>query len=193
MKKILTIIALLIGLSSAQSQDLPLEDDKVVYEKIISAEGVSKNQVYANAKMFLANNIKSGLATNLTEDHNSGIIILNTTADFYNFKKKNLLDRVSIYEAGYKFMIRIDNKDDKSRIRIYNIYKFLNIGGMTVTQPLEAFIRDNINKAAKQKKEIKRREESQKVLDGIDFINHNFNNIINIYEKSIQDLKKDTW
>lgn len=185
MKNILFLFLFFFSVKNLLGQDLPIVDDKVVFEKIIEADGVSKQELFSNVKVFLNNNVISGLNLNMTEDINSGVIMINMMVDFY-MPKKHWSETMSSFEGGYQFMVRFDNKDFKTRIRVYNIEKFMMLGKF----PLETIIRDRINNANKQKKEKKKIEEHQKVMEGLELINFSFNNFMNAYEKSVLNIKK---
>ncbi|WP_376780702.1 DUF4468 domain-containing protein [Sphingobacterium mizutaii] len=48
----------------SKGQDLPIVDDKIVYEKIVEAPDLSKSELYAACKKFVANAFKSAKKCN---------------------------------------------------------------------------------------------------------------------------------
>lgn len=95
---------------------LPETDGKVVYENIIDMPKKSKDFIYFTATKWvfgISNNVKSYIEV---QDQDQGQIIASA-----RFEYTPLNDAFSIIQGTFKFKIQIDCKDNRYRIRLYEI------------------------------------------------------------------------
>jgi hypothetical protein len=93
--------------------DLPLIDNSIVYEEIISTDSIGKISLFDNIKLWFANSFQSSNDVIQSSDKESGYII---------GKGSQVLTPSIAGGAIYylKFTIRVDIKDNRFRFRLYD-------------------------------------------------------------------------
>lgn len=141
MKNLITIICLIITtIASAQKKDtiglnLPILNDRLVYEQVVDVPDKSKNQLFSNAKVWMANTFVSSKDVIQSEDKEAGDIIGK------GFTKVYFKSIVTIERNDY-FTIQIDVKDNKYRCKIHDIIITSNgadLGGNFGSVPKTSF------------------------------------------------------
>jgi len=102
-----------VSIIAAAQIELPLQDSSIVYEEVIAADSVTKNQLFDNIKLWFANSFQSSNEVIQSSDKESGYII---------GKGSQVLTPSIAGSAIYylKFSIRVDVKDNKFRFRLYD-------------------------------------------------------------------------
>lgn len=175
-------------------QDLPIVDDKIVYEKIIEAPGLSKNDLYAACKRFIANSFRSAKSVIQTEDETTGLIICkgNTMIEYPQSRNSLIISGMNV--GGRKsFTMQFDNKEGKCRIRIYDILEDNSHTQYATNYKLEDIVLDLAKRANSAKG--KNKEKRTRVFDeSVHNINVAFLGLINSFEESISSYKnEDDW
>jgi hypothetical protein len=118
---ILTIITV-----SCYSQDLPTKEGKVFYESVDTATG-TKAELYQKVKLWFANAFKDSKSVIQVDDKDNGQLVGKGNFDVpYKYGVNT--------SAQCNFTIRIDTKDNKYRIQIYNInYQWVNTGNTAMS------------------------------------------------------------
>jgi len=129
MKKLL-ILAFVIFAKSAFAQkdtvglNVPIVNGAVVYERVFNAPGVSKNLLYSNAGLWLAEThpYVGDTKFQLADPVLSRVAGRVTSSNVDAYK---ILWQTNYLTHTYNFTLQIDCKDNKYRIRIYNIQDVL--------------------------------------------------------------------
>ena len=132
MKIFLLTIFCLINLSAYSQVSLPYKDGKVVYEKIDSIDNATKAKIFSAAKKWLADNFKNPKQVIQSEDEATGQII---------GKGQILIKEISSVPRVFNVSIQIDCRDNKFRVRIYDIEVQIDLFGSydIVTAPIEIY------------------------------------------------------
>ncbi|WP_179414711.1 DUF4468 domain-containing protein [Mucilaginibacter sp. E4BP6] len=125
MKKLL-VMALIIFTKSAFAQkdtvglNIAFTNNTVAYEKIIEVPNASKNMLYSNAALWLAETRPYVADTQLElADPVLSRVVGRVTSSFTESYK--VLWQTNYFSHIYNFTVQIDCKDNRYRIRIYNI------------------------------------------------------------------------
>jgi len=129
---IFLLLAPIFGVAQTDSisNKFPLKDGKVIYETIIELPNISKTILYGISKKWIADTFKNSNAVIQSEDISSGQIVgkgLNTV------RVKNL----DVKQFDSECTFQIDVKENKCRIRFYNIILVFTALDRTFKQPLE--------------------------------------------------------
>lgn len=183
MKKIILLLTLWFPLHAAAQSDttqitLPYKDGKVVYEQISEVPGLSKTEIYGAAKKWLADIFKNSNAVIKSENESTGQIIGKGSTTVTHFRKGSMLGMI----LDLKFSVQIDCKDDKYRIRIYNLinerkYSLYNIDASTTIESIDVGYRKKKN--------------HDKWISTVTAINDEFNAIMQSSKASILKSKSD--
>jgi hypothetical protein len=135
------------------STNLPYKDGKVIYEHIVEVPGSTKATSYAAAKKWIADSFTSSKAVIQTEDVATGQII----------GKGDLLVTLPKETSVWGFQglllsmsIQIDCKDEKFRVRVYDIRKRSPAVGMIAAdessiESFDGLMREQIKKKPNRK------------------------------------------
>lgn len=143
MKKLLTI-ALLLCVKTVFAQkdtvglNIPFVDNAVVYERVYDVPKASRDLLYRNARSWFATTHPNGGITTLTMRDS---VLTRTTGKVHyaiDVPYKVLWGTLT-YTSTYDFTVQIDCKDDKYRIRIYNIQA---VNGATPVEQLVQSLAD---------------------------------------------------
>ena len=96
--------------------NLPVKDNAIVYEQVVSAEGKSKADLYKNAKQWFVDYFKSSKEVIQSEDKEDGKII---GKGIIAVPFKGMMGMSVIYND--KLTIQIDCRDGKYRCKIYDM------------------------------------------------------------------------
>lgn len=125
MKK-LFILAFIIFAKNAFAQkdtvglNVPFVNNTVIYEKVVDVPSVTKNMLYSNAGLWLAETRPYIADTQLElADPALSRVVGRVTSSFNGSYK--VLWQTNYYSNTFNFTLQIDCKDNKYRIRIYNI------------------------------------------------------------------------
>lgn len=119
MKLLILLMVLPLALEAQvfkPEEHYPLKDGRPNYEEVIEVTGKSKDILYAASKKWIVDNFKSAETVIQSEEKEIGQIILTGIGGFKN-------DDI-IQNHRFKFNVQIDLKDNKYRIRIYNIRRY---------------------------------------------------------------------
>ena len=146
MKKLLIFAFLLCAKAVFAQKDtvglnIPYINSTVAYERVFNAPNATANILYANAGIWLAETHPyGGGTTQLTlNDPNLSRVLGRAT---YKYGETNkILWNDNYWEVIINFTIQIDCKDNKYRVRIYNIQN--QVG--TINIPIEYMMQSFIN------------------------------------------------
>jgi hypothetical protein len=125
MKK-LVIIALIIFAKSAFAQkdtvglNVPFVNNTVVYERVFDTSNAPKDLLYSNAGLWLAETHPYVVNTQLTLQDPVLSRVVGRANSFIGGTYK-VLWQTEYYTYNFSFTLQIDCKDNKYRVRIYNI------------------------------------------------------------------------
>ena len=125
MKKLLIFALLLCAKSLFAQKDtvglnIPFIDNAVVYERVYNVPNTSQNLLYSNARVWFAGTHPDGGNTHITLK-DSVLSRLTGKASYTTDVLYKLLWQTQSFALKYNFTVQIDCKDNKYRIRIYNI------------------------------------------------------------------------
>jgi hypothetical protein len=118
MKKLTVTAIILLTVLITKAQDslkIPLKDCKIYYEQIVDVPNMTKDQLFKNAKMWYVESFKYSKSVIQNENLSDGNITGKGNTQFTCGKSFT-----PTAEAAY-FTIAIDIKDNKYRVRIYDI------------------------------------------------------------------------
>lgn len=190
MKIIVTTILLFITYN-VFSQDLPLKDDKIVYEEVIEANSLTKKQLFGASKQFVAKTFKSAKQVIQAEDSDTGLLIGKGITYIKEPSSVGILyDRRSVVAGRIGFTMQFDNKDGKCRVRIYDIHTD-NQGNIYLQDlPIESIlfkIAKDANSSTGKRKDKKKRLFDESVT----LLNNEFYGLINTFKESLNTYKSD--
>jgi len=135
MKKLL-ILALMFFTKIAFAQkdtvglNVPYVNNTVIYERVFNVPNVTQNLLYSNAGLWMAETHPYVVNTQLTlEDPASGRVV--GRANCYIGSSYKVLWQTQYYTYHFDFTIQIDCKDNKYRVRIYNIQDIIDSNAHT--------------------------------------------------------------
>jgi hypothetical protein len=192
MKKIIILLVFLPLFVFSQTDTtlnkLPYTEGKVVYEKVISINGVTKDVIYTTSKKwivdsFLSSNTVKQISVIQTEDKDFGQIIGKGYKPI--FMEENPKPEQTMFGSllNFYFFVQIDCKDEKFRIRFYDLKRDLIFGNQV--QPIEEY--DTI---MTNHKNPKRREEWEIIKLRI---NQYFSGLPEVLRNKIIQSSKDTF
>ena len=118
------------------STDFPYKDGKIIYELISEISNTKQEELYSAAKKWIADSFKSGKTVIQSENATSGQIIGKGTMYVSYFKPGAFLGTAMTISLS----IQIDCKDNKFRIRFYDLNKYESTGIFAGSEtPLEEF------------------------------------------------------
>jgi hypothetical protein len=189
MKQFLFALLLLPFFASSQTVDslnlgFPIKGGKVVYESIADVKGIKKEMLYAASKKWISDSFTHSKAVTESEDIETGQIIGKGTA---NVTTKSNSWMLAGYLYKLEFNIQINCKDDKYRIRIYDITTNTSAAGGLISSdvktPLETFAYYAPTKPLKTK-QIERIKTSKEAINNVfTLLLENFNNSVNTYNQ----------
>jgi len=146
MKKLLVLALIIIFAKSAFAQkdtvglNVPFVNNTVVYERVFDVPNAPKNLLYSNAGLWLAETrpYVADTQLELADPVLSRVVGRITSSTTGSYKQ---LWQTNYYTITYNFTLQVDCKDNKYRIRIYNIQ---NVSG-TVYTPVEDLMQSLIN------------------------------------------------
>lgn len=157
MKKLLILFLLMPFITKGQiftpSEYFPMKDGKIVYEKVLDSLSLNKDALFAASKKWIANNYKSAESVIQSEDKTTGQIIGKGMSTVI------LSEEGSFLTTGfdYKYSIQIDVKDNKCRLRVYDIKRFIKSSSVLVADmetPLETLYEEKELAAGKLNRTI---------------------------------------
>ncbi len=120
---------------------VPFINNTVVYERVFDAPSNTQNLLYSNAALWLAETHPYVLNTQLTLQ-DPAISRVVGRANSYIGGTYKVLWQTEYYTYNFSFTIQIDCKDNKYRIRIYNIEDVID---NTVHTPIDDMMQSLIN------------------------------------------------
>ncbi len=119
MKKVILIILSLFSFAAYAQTDslvIPYVNKEIIYQDTVSAKGLTKKQLYANAKQWAVDNYRNYFTTIQSED-----------IEFEHLSVKGVAKiKTSTIGMGRtfrdRFTIQIDIKDNKYRYKIYDFF-----------------------------------------------------------------------
>ncbi|WP_183576268.1 DUF4468 domain-containing protein [Mucilaginibacter sp. X5P1] len=130
MKKLL-VLALIIFAKSAFAQkdtvglNVPFVNNTVVYERVFNVPGASKNLLYSNAGLWFAETHPYVQDTQLELVDPVLSRVVGRIKSYTVVVTDKVLWQTYYGNITYNFTLQVDCKDDKYRIRIYNIQDIL--------------------------------------------------------------------
>lgn len=166
---------------------MPIVNGKVVYERIITRDGYTKDDLFGATKKYFVDNFKNSNYVIKSEDKESGQIIGKGFMDMSYFKGGSILGT----KYPYHFTIQTDVKDGRARIRIYDAYYELTHAqyGVLKSTTIE-------EENAKQSKAIEKSEKKKsKYISWANHMNLCFESLLNSFEESIRiaPSNNDDW
>jgi hypothetical protein len=125
MKKLLVLVLIIFAKSAFAQKDtvglnIPFENNTVAYEKVVDVPNTSQNLLFGNAGLWLAETRPYIADTQLQlEDPVLSRVVGRVTSSISESYK--VLWQTNYFSHIYNFTVQIDCKDNKYRIRIYNI------------------------------------------------------------------------
>jgi len=169
---------------SAQTH-FPRKEGRIVYEKVDSLKGFSKEQLFGFSKKWFTDTFRNSKAVIQTEDFETGLLIGKGETSIVS---PELLEKKFVWNdfvSGlYQFTIQIEVKNQKYRIRIYDISKHYlsNVyDGSKIFSPLEEL--DLIFNDDKKK------AERWKTFSPV--ISDNFNSLMKSFSSKATEIKND--
>lgn len=122
MKHVILIFFIIPSITRAQV-DLPLNTSgKAEFTKTIDLDSISKKKLHAKAKLWVVNAFKSANNVIQYDDADEGRIVGKGNADIRG-NGTGMAGSIHRDQAGHvNFTVEILSKDNKCRIRIYDIY-----------------------------------------------------------------------
>lgn len=170
------------------AQELPLKNDKVVYEIIVENDSISKQDMYSAGKKYIANTFKNSKYVTQSDDPIGGAIICKGKSEIYRLGK-NLLFFQTIEGGVFDFTMQLDSKDGRSRLMIYDI-SIENINGKEVS--LEHSIIAEL-RAIRLSKGKTREKRLQNYYKNVEMVNDRFNGLLIEFKKAINNHINDNW
>ncbi|MCI0922516.1 DUF4468 domain-containing protein [Sphingobacterium rhinopitheci] len=194
MRKFISIIFLIFYSFITNAQNIPLEGDKVVYEIIVENSNLDKSTLYGECKKFVANNFKSAKNVIQTEDIATGTIICNgyTKINTPHDRKWIRFYKNGISDDQFDFSVQFENKNGKTKMRIYNLtlksinHQFRN------DQPYENILVNEIQQLKKMEGK-KREKRLLRFNNSVDIVNSHFNNLLLAFEHQIKNYQNNNW
>lgn len=184
MKSIISVFLIFIY-TNVFCQEIPYKDGKIVYESIFEFTGQSKESLHSFSRIAIADAFVNANYVVQADDDSAGVIVGKGTTeyirDFKNFLK---------LPRRFKFSIRIDSKDGRVRIRIYDIVYIDQLTNPRVNKEipfelLEANERSRIGKSNKRLESYKEKSDSY---------NDHFYSIIVFIKRGIErSINGDNW
>lgn len=149
MKKILLLItiAFIANFANAQykygANSMPISDNgNVVFTQVVVAEGMTSKQLYANAKMAIAELFKSSNDVIQLDDHENGVLII-----------KGIDNTSTTYvSSNVSFTLKLFFKDDRYKMDMSNMKTKVIAAGQTSTYTAEEMTDANCLKNGECKK-----------------------------------------
>ncbi|QBQ41120.1 DUF4468 domain-containing protein [Sphingobacterium psychroaquaticum] len=186
-KLLFSIVGVIMAIAVNAQNTLPLVGEKVVFERIITRDGFSKDELYAATKKYFVDNFKNSNYVIKSEDKESGQIIGKGFMDMSFFKDGSILGK----NYPYHFTIQTDVKEGRARIKIYDAYYELTHAqyGVLKSSTIE-------EENAVQSKGIEKSEKKKsKYISWVNHMNSCFEGLINSFEESLRSApsKNDDW
>lgn len=187
MKKIAFIIftfLLPLGLRAqtySYSEDLPIREGKVVFEKVVEGISVDKSTLYATAKKWMADKLKNFGPVIQSEDITTGQIIGKGYVDI------NRDSKVLFITGGspiYKFSVQVDLRDGKYRARIYDLILNVQMADNDETNV-------DLNTAVAKSEPITGKNKIERAKATAKELNTIFQGLLDSFNESIKEAKKD--
>lgn len=158
----------------------PTQDGKVVYEKVITIEGETKEKLYSASTKWISDSFKSAKSVIESQDASTGQIVGWAYGELPPVNPEALM-----YVAiRLKYHIQINCKDGKARIRFYNInhHQSSSTYVSETNTPLESILVYNKKLSASKK---------EKAEATANRFNKYFDNLLIGYSNSLEKSKKD--
>jgi len=182
MKNLLLLLiifpAFIYGQAIKLTDNLPMKDGKIVYEKTFENLGKAKIDLFGYSKKWMADTFQSANSVIQSEDLNTGQIIGKGIVESTPIGMASVLG-----SKGYLFSVQLDLKENKARIRIYNIQMLIKTGGYETK-----LILDNEYKNAKP---ITGKGKIERAQNQVDTMNKIFESLIESYSNSIEKSKAE--
>lgn len=175
----LLLAFLLLPLCSISQSILPYKDGRIVYEVIDNTKGLSKTVLYASSKKWLTDNFTSVKAVIQSEDIETGQIIGMGNLVVSEIAPTGMF----MYVYRLQFKIQIDCRDEKYRLRFYDVEDYNSSTNTGV--PFEEVITSSLNKVSS-----KRQARFVTVLKDT---NNKFTNLIESYKRSVNQANLDAF
>lgn len=127
MKQILMVVALSVNVFAYGQNDIPFKDGLVFYEATDSASG-SNGALFVKSNEWLSKVFKTARYVTESQDKDLGVILAKGNGD--------IVSKGLAYSPNSKFAIKINVKDGKYRIQVYDI----SITHTGMYRPIEWFI-----------------------------------------------------
>jgi hypothetical protein len=130
MKKLLIIAFVLLAQRTFAQKDtigvnVPFVNNTVVYERVFDAPNVPENLLYSNAGLWLAETHPYVADTQLTLQDPAISRVVGRISSYVSASHKVLWE-TQYYTYHFTFTVQIDCKDNKYRVRIFNIQDVVN-------------------------------------------------------------------
>jgi hypothetical protein len=191
MKKCISFLLLLIPLLifaqiDTTKVELPYKNDKIFFETIVQVPAITQAVIYTASKKWIAESFQSGKSVIQTEDKEAGQIVGRAYTTVHAPGGGIYFGLITL-----QFNIQIDCKNEKYRIRFYDIKKSdaaISLFGYTSTEsniPLEEW--DKLQKSNNNQKRV------EKWAALTSSINKHYAKLIDDFNSRIVESKEDTF
>ncbi|MCY4781470.1 DUF4468 domain-containing protein [Sphingobacterium sp. UT-1RO-CII-1] len=184
MKQLILVLFFISAIAAvSKAQDIPYVDDRIVYEHIFDFPGSSKDELYSFSKISIADAFVNANYVVQSDDSESGIIVGKGVTSFVR-DFKNLLK----LPRKFKFSVRIDSKDERVRIRLYDIIYIDELSNPRRNteipfELLEQSERQNIGKSKRRLEAYNKKSEAY---------NDHFYSLIVLFKRGIEKQKTES-
>ena len=112
----LLIVAVSIVLSGCTGMQ-PVTEKDTTFSRIVNVPGVTKDKIYTNAKIWIAENFRSAKAVTEYDDKEKGTIIGNGNMKY----PCEGIECIAKNDWKIHFTMRVDTKDEKFRLTFTNL------------------------------------------------------------------------
>ncbi|RZJ64120.1 MAG: DUF4468 domain-containing protein [Flavobacterium sp.] len=170
-----------IAQSYNYSEDLPIKDGKLIFEKVVEGISVNKATLYAAAKKWMADKLKNFGPVIQSEDITTGQII---GKGYVDINRDSKLLFVLGASPIYKFSVQADLRDGKYRARIYDIILNVQTAGDDESNV-------ELNSAMAKSDPVTGRNKIERAKVTAKEINTIFTSLLDSFNESIKQAKTD--
>ena len=152
--------------------NIPYINNTIAYERVFNAPNTTANMLYANAGIWLAETHPYGGDTQLTLNDSNLSRVVGRVTETYGESNK-ILWNTNYWNVICNFTIQIDCKDNKYRVRIYNIQNRAGTTNIPVEYMMQSLIKgksypyDNIGDSMKTDELKQRFQALNAIVDSV--------------------------
>lgn len=172
-------------------QDLPIVDEKIIYEKIYDIPNATKEKIYGASKKFIGINFKSSQDVVQSEDPITGLIICKGNVDAYQSYDQSWWG-ARMVGGTFHFTMQFDIKDNKVRLRIFDIHTKYASTYSTQETSLETQMFKEA-KSVNQSKGKTKEKRLEKFNQTTQLLNSTFYSLMEGYYNAVKESVNDDW